>query len=66
MSVVVAKCERCGGQWSVVHTNLSPKLLEGICMDCQEDSDAEKPLTFALAPSDYATGLPELPKEWLA
>jgi hypothetical protein len=44
-NLVVAICEHCGGQ-SLIETAVPPELLEGICQDCQADSDSEKPLTF--------------------
>ena len=41
----VAECERCADEW-LIETNVEPDLLEGVCQDCQNDSDTEKSLTF--------------------
>ena len=35
-------------------------------MDCQEDSDTEKPLTFKLAAGNVKDVLDQLPPDWLA
>lgn len=47
---VIAECERCGNSW-LIKTDVAVGLLEGICVECQADSDVEKPLTFR-APTD--------------
>jgi hypothetical protein len=63
---VLAECERCGGTWQVIG-GLDPEILEGACMDCQEESDVEKPLTFRRVPDGAMTAfLPYLPSSWLA
>jgi len=43
----VAECERCAGKW-LMETDVEPDLLEGICWNCQSDSDTEKLLTFRM------------------
>lgn len=40
----VAECERCAGKW-LIETDVEP---EGVCRDCRNDSDTEKPLTFRM------------------
>jgi hypothetical protein len=57
-------CEYCGGHW-LIESRIGPDLLEGACMDCQADSDAEKPLTFR-APSPIERMMEPDPKvlEW--
>lgn len=58
MPMIIASCERCAQQW-IVPDATDADLLEGSCLECQEDSDSEKPLRF------YELSLPELPKSWL-
>lgn len=62
--VTAALCLHCGGQW-LVQDKRDPKLLEGTCMDCQRDSDAEKPLLFTQLLTAHPATLPKLPKNWL-
>jgi len=61
----VALCGRCGGRWWV-DTRHPPRALQGVCMDCQEDSGTEKPLTFVLAAGNVKDVLDQLPLDWLA
>jgi hypothetical protein len=44
-ALVVAECERCGGKW-LIEAGVEPGLLQGMCNDCQNESDVERPLTF--------------------
>lgn len=60
---VTAVCLNCAGRWHVAGAR-DPAVLEGVCKDCQSDSDVEKPLLFVF--SLDASALPKLPKEWLA
>jgi hypothetical protein len=56
----------CGGQWLVDAADDDElSHLEGSCMDCQADSDAEKPLLFTCLVSVKPSTLPKLPKHWL-
>jgi hypothetical protein len=66
LSWPAALCLHCGGRW-LVPGDRDPKLLEGRCMDCQADSDTEKPLLFTsmVTMTDKPPPLPELPEEWL-
>ena len=41
---VVAECKRCGSRFLISATE--PDSLTGICLNCQDDSDVERPLTF--------------------
>jgi hypothetical protein len=41
----------------ILYSGRDPDLFEGVCRDCQAESDAEKPLTFKIAP--------ELPEDFL-
>jgi hypothetical protein len=62
-----AMCLCCGGKW-LVPGNPDPRTLEGTCLDCQAESDTEKPLQFFYLVSPDARlspVLPELPKTWL-
>lgn len=64
--IIIAHCERCDGEWMLRHRS-PPERLQGICMECQADSDTEKPLDFRLADDwSYAVGMPKLPLGWLA
>lgn len=70
MTAIVAECERCAGIWSVpADAGNDPDLLEGVCMDCQADSEVERPLTFRHwgTDRDIEYCLPEetLPEDWL-
>jgi hypothetical protein len=69
---IVAECERCAGKWRVPTAGqVDPKLLEGVCMECQADSDVERPLTFrfwdAKLDIEYSDPLHMdiIPKDWL-
>jgi len=62
---VIAACERCGGEWALLAVASPPEHLEGACMNCQKDSDTEKPLTFRLKkPFERVPDL--LPMHWIA
>ena len=61
---IVATCDYCEMSWSRV-TSIPPEHLQGVCMDCQADSDTEKPLTFRLGTKDDQIIL-ALPVGWLA
>jgi hypothetical protein len=61
---VVAECERCGGKWLVGRKH-DPDTLQGVCGDCNGDTDVERPLTFHYA-GQVALGYPDLPKKWVA
>lgn len=69
--MIVAECERCGGRWRVPATeNVDPEMLEGVCKDCQAESDlVERPLTFrygGVSDRDIEWGVDAiLPKDWL-
>ena len=52
----IAHCESCDGYWWVVDTH-PYYALEGVCQECQADSDTEKPLSFH--------PLLDLPKGWI-
>ena len=56
----IAHCQRCGMVWSVP-TEIRPDLLEGSCMECQKDSDVERPLVFGLLLCEDAS-MEELPE----
>jgi hypothetical protein len=45
--MIIAYCERCGGVWNV-RRDRNPMLMEGVCLECQDESDTEKPLAFGL------------------
>jgi len=63
----VATCECCSGMWEAPAGDVS--LMQGACMDCQRDSDTEKPLRFARLDSvtpAYRSGMTKLPKRWFA
>jgi hypothetical protein len=63
--MIIAYCERCTGVWRV-RRNADPMLLEGICMNCQEESEvAERPLAFGLLFGDVEVP-EELPEGWIA
>ena len=73
MTEIVAECERCGEKWRVPTAGqVDPNLLEGVCMECQADSDVERPLTFrfwdAERDAEYRGPLymDVVPKDWLA
>jgi hypothetical protein len=58
----VAHCERCDERW-LVPTGMAPELLEGVCPDCNGDTDVERPLTFReAAADDLLLNWPELPQ----
>ena len=61
--MIIAYCENCAGVWRV-RKNLNPMLMEGICMECQDDSDAEKPLAFGLLFGEVEMHQ-DLPDSWL-
>jgi len=62
---VIASCEHCGDEWALLAVTSPPEHLEGACMNCQKESDTEKPLTFRLKkPFERVPGL--LPMHWLA
>jgi hypothetical protein len=61
--LLIAKCERCGGEWRAIGIP-DIDVANGICGDCQADSDVERPLTFDYASRGYAMGLPDLPEDW--
>jgi hypothetical protein len=72
MVAIVATCEHCAGYWLVAEDSVAPydpDVLEGVCMDCQEDSEVERPLAFRWWGGDYDMehrGPEEtLPEEWL-
>jgi hypothetical protein len=60
--MIIAFCENCHGIW---RTEGDPTVLQGSCMECQADSDAEKPLTFGLLLTTADCGVDDLPEEWL-
>ena len=62
--MIIAYCERCAGIWRV-RKDRNPMTLEGACMECQDDSDTEKPLAFGLLFTD-ADIHQDLPDQWLA
>jgi hypothetical protein len=62
--MIIAYCERCAGVWHV-QKDRNPMLMEGSCMDCQNDSDSEKPLVFGIL-FDGVDTLDDLPDSWLA
>lgn len=70
MPMIIAECERCGGKWQIsACENVDPDLLEGICGDCQEESEVtERPLTFRWWSIDRGDLEDEeyLPGDWLA
>ena len=57
--MIIARCESCEGVWHLpaIYSDRDPDIFEGVCRDCQAESDAEKPLTFEIAP--------ELPEDFL-
>jgi|KBSMisStaDraftv2_1062788.scaffolds.fasta_scaffold123354_2 hypothetical protein len=63
---IVAHCERCEGRW-LVPGDRNPDTLEGVCGECQPDSDVERPLTFSreLLSPVFVAGMTELPNDWL-
>ena len=65
--MILASCAHCGEIWSV-KTTRNPDVLEGVCQDCQSESDAEKPLQFYWLPvseENVVSRLPELPPDYL-
>lgn len=42
---VCIECERCQSKF-ILFTDDDPELMQGICVNCQNESDTEKPLTF--------------------
>jgi hypothetical protein len=68
MTMIIAECERCGGIWKVT-TPDDPEVLEGVCKDCNGDTDVERPLTFRRWGTDrdieYSIDPDELPKDWI-
>jgi len=58
MTVIIARCEYCQGIWQVTtDLDLPAALMEGVCKECQAESDVERPLTFEQPD--------KLPKDWL-
>ena len=52
---IIAFCDRCMGTW-LVHTLDPVDALEGVCVECREESDiAERPLEFR-EPEDLPDG----------
>jgi hypothetical protein len=41
----IAMCDRCEGKW-LIETETPPEWLEGVCNECNGDTDVERPLTF--------------------
>jgi hypothetical protein len=66
MTDIIAECEHCAGRWRVTGpwAERPPEHLEGICGDCQSDSDTEKPLTFRRIPITNSIWDP-LPTAWM-
>ena len=62
--MIIAFCDRCHGLWNVPDET-QPNLLQGVCLECQAESDVERPLTFGVLLAEDL-GLEDLPEGSLA